>query len=186
MNSLPRKINTIPRGSLLFWTLCVFSPALMLFCCVILQPAPEAWICVAVALGVEFLGSFYIYRIKCWNFVCFSKEGVSHRKTTYTWSEACITIKYQKSLYRKLSYDYYIYFSDHYLSEKECQSKKLRKEGFYLILTAKRLDLLLSLYPKKVRIINELPGRHSKNILDRIKWHNFACLEQDRFTAEEL
>jgi hypothetical protein len=72
--------------------------------------------------------------------------------------------------FKRNSFDYYIYFSDRYLTEEEIKSKKTKKNGFYLVLTKKRATFLLPFYEKEVKILSESP--YGKKILDIIKSHN--------------
>ena len=81
---------------------------------------------------------------------------------------------YMPPRFDRNAYDYYFYFSDHYLSKDEIESEKLLQKGFYMILTVRRIEYIYFLYRKEVRILEEAPDRRANYwILEPVKMHNF-------------
>lgn len=163
----PKKINTVPNGTIIImvmWFEIFFTFLIGLF----LLPRMEA-------IGVFFLTLIcfvillnYLSR-KHWNFIEASEEGVSHHRESYNWEDVCITVKCHNG---GKTADYYAFFDDHFLTDKEVDSKLIKRKGFYMILTSKRVTLLLSNYQKEIKFLNESPYRAHKNITTQIKLHN--------------
>ena len=168
MNS--KKINTVPNGVgivVIIW-LEIF---LTLLVGLSLLPKIEAIGVFGFTLmfGVALM---HYLALKHWNFIEISRDGVRHRKESYIWENVFITVKCCNPKFARNNFDYYAYFDDHFLTDTEIDSKSVKKKGFYIILTSKRVDLLLPNYQKEVNILNESTFRENAKITNKIKLHN--------------
>ena len=107
-----------------------------------------------------------------WNFIEVSGEGVCHKRERYRWEDVRITVTCRKPTFSRNAFEYYAFFDDHFLSDEETASKAIKRKGFFLILNKKRLDLLLSNYPSKIRLLNENHDRGNAYITNQIQMHN--------------
>ena len=135
MNS--KKINTVPNGTILIITI-VFEIILTLMIGLSLLPEIEAIGVFSFTLMFCITLIYYLI-LKHWNFIEVSKEGISHRQDRYNWGNVFITVKCSSPIFSRKSFDYYAFFDDHFLTDEEIASKVIKRKGFYMILTEKRI-----------------------------------------------
>lgn len=163
-----KKINTIPNGNIIVLILSI-NVLMMWIIGILLFPKPES---IALLLSslifvlaiIDYISNNHL------NYVYFSSEKIWNKNEKLKWNNVFITMKDSRPKFSRNSYEYYIYFSDHYLTMEEIKLKKVKRNGLYLVLTKKRAEYLFSFYKKKVRILSESPL--SKNILEIVKNHN--------------
>ena len=165
-----KKLNTIPNG-LVVVIIIVFEILLTLVLGIALLPAIEAL--GLFAFSFVFLVSLihYITHKYC-NFIEVSNGFICHKEDSYTWENVFITVQSTKPNFLRNSFDYYVFFDDHYLTQEEANSKFIKRKGFYLMLTRKRTNWLLSYYQKNLKILDESTYGRNKDIITRIKLHN--------------
>lgn len=161
-----KKINTIPNGRIIIFTIA-FEILLTFLLGVMLLPSITAVGLFAFSLVFSMIMIYYL-KHKYWNFIEMSKKIVCHNNQSYDWDDVYITVTYSKPNIARNSFDYYVYFDDHYLSEEEIESKSIKSKGFYMMLTEKRTELLLGFEPKKIKILKESPYSRNKIILQKI------------------
>lgn len=107
------------------------------------------------------------------NYIYFSDYTAKHKNIVYQWDNTCLTVAFAKTFFtgRRIN-DIYIFFSDHFLSEAEVNSKKTKQEGFYLMLTPKRSEFILPYCSKKVCILCKPTYKREKKITDIFTAHN--------------
>lgn len=118
--------------------------------------------------------SFCLLHYKYMNYVSLTDKNVSTKKQTFSWDKVYITMSYyfiHTSIKRE---DYYIFFDDHYLSKEEIYSRKVKKDAFYLMVTPKRLEIILQNYNKKIQLL-ERCGIDRKGLYDKINEYNKAA-----------
>ena len=159
---------------------CIFPYGYLLLACVLIPCLIGSWFAIATMPRVEawvLLGLSVI----CWIFILFgikegytdflfsSSNGIKHNNTVYSWDNVFITMDSYRS--KNFRYTLYmVYFSDHFLSKEEINSKSIRKETFYMALTKKRLQYLLNYYDKKIRILDTYAT--NKKLLALVEAHN--------------
>lgn len=109
---------------------------------------------------------------KYWNFIYISDSGVRNGKDQFDWDSVYVTVKHVTHSFTRNTIEYNIYFDDHYLTLAETKSRKIKKKGFYLVLTSKRTDYILQYYQKPIRLLNKTSYRGNKKILEIIQTHN--------------
>ena len=172
-----KKINTVPNGVVIV-VIIVFEIFLTLVLGIALLPAVEAL--GLFAFSFVFLVSLvhYITHKYC-NFIDVSDSVICHGRNSYNWENVFITVEYAKPNFLRNSFDYYVFFDDHYLAKAEVNSKSLKRKGFYLILTRKRTKWLLSSYQKEIKILDESPYPRSQDIITQIKLHNLKFVKTE-------
>lgn len=85
-----------------------------------------------------------------------------------------ITLYCQGPTFLRRNYDVYIYFDDHYLTEKEVHSFAIKKKGFYIILNGERTQYVLSHYSKSVRVLNNYALVDRDVVMSMISKHNMT------------
>ncbi len=171
-----KKVNTIPGGVAII-VVIGFDILLTLVLGLILLPKIESiglfiFTLIFLVALVRFLANRY------WNFILVSKEGVCHGQDCYSWGDVFVTVKCRKPNFERNSFDYYAFFDDHFLTQEEAESKLIKKKGFYLVLTRKRVTWLLFNYNKKIIILNESAYRRNKDIITQIKSHNLKFVRK--------
>ena len=117
------------------------------------------------------LFSFCLLHFKYLNYITLTDKNVSTKKQIFSWDEVYITMSYyfiHKGIRRE---DYYIFFDDHYLSKEEIYSRRVKKDAFYLMVTPKRLDIILKNYNKKIHLLAKC-GIDRKGLYDKISEYN--------------
>lgn len=170
-----KKINTVPNGMGMV-IIILFEIFLTLILGVVLLPKPESVGMFAFSLIFLIALADYINK-KHWNFIYVFEDRICHGHEEYKWQDVYVTVKVSKPTFARNSYDHYIYFDDHYLTKEECESRAIRKKGFFMILTYKRAEWLFQLYQKRIKILNESPYRRSKKMMDQIKEYNLKYLD---------
>ena len=165
-----KRFNTVPNGKAIVITMfCEFVSFVIIS--IPLFPKAEAFGILAFSL-ILLIAMFDYISKKYWNFIDVTEDYVSHNRDRYSWEDVYLTVRCKPPTFERNSYEYYVFFDDHYLTEKECNSKAVKRRGFYLILTMKRAALLFELYPKKIILLNESPYHRSQKLTDFIKQHN--------------
>lgn len=163
-----KKINTIPNGQFIIFTMFIML-ILTLVIGIVLIPSRES-------IGAFVFSMIFVLAIinyistKHLNYIYFSSEEIRHKKEKFQWENVFITMKHSKPKFSRNSFDYYIYFSNHYLTEEEIKSKEIKKKGLYLVLTKKRAEYILPHYQKEVKILSCSPC--AKIILEIVTNHN--------------
>ena len=171
-----KKINTVPYGRVVIIVMYC-EIILMLLLSIPLFPRKEAY--GLIAFSAIFIPSIIdLTSKKYWNYIEVTKDYVCHNDKKHSWETVCITIKCNEPTFARNSYEYYVFFDDHYLTEEECNSKSVKKSGFFLILTMKRAIMLFQLYPKKINVLNESPYYRSNKITEYIRQHNLKYTDQ--------
>ena len=165
-----KKMNTVPNGAIIL-ILILFEIILTLVIGIMLIPSLVSLGMFAFSIVFLLSGVYYIYK-KHLNYVKVSSKGVQHKKTNYTWQEVYITITYSRPTFIRNSYDYYMFFSDHYLTKEEVESKEQIKDGFYLIVNLKRVKYLLQRYSRKVNFLGESPYDRARAVTKFVNDHN--------------
>ena len=124
----------------------------------------------ALVLSIALYCSARIFR----SFVCLTETSVWHGNEKYTWDEVFLTVGFFP--YGR-NWAGYLFFDKRYLTERECQSKRIRKKRFFIILTPKRLERILQYYHKAILLENEMPFGQGKRLCERIRQHNRRCYE---------
>lgn len=172
------KINTIPYGTLII-TALFLEFILCIVLAIILIPKLES--IALVSLSLIFLIAIRRYMLgKYFNFIYLSKDSIWHGNEKYTWDTVFITANFSYIPNTRTALGCYLYFDNHYLTQEECQSKEIRKKGFYITVKQKRLELILKSYPKKIMILNELQFNQCQKICSFIKQHNSMYDKQDK------
>lgn len=125
--------------------------------------------------------SFYLLLRKYMNYVTLTDENVSTKKHTFSWGEVCITMSYFRVNHGIRREDYYIFFDDHYLNKEEMYSRRVKKDAFYIMVTLKRLEVILQKYNKKIQLLDRC-GIDGKGLYNKIIEYN-QSLEQNQDNA---
>lgn len=165
-----KKIYTIPNGNIIF-AVTIVPILLAVVLGLFMLPDPVSF--ALLSLSVVFaLFSFECVRLKHINYINITDQAVKHGNICYTWDNVCLTVQLGHPNFFRKSYDYYVYFSDHYMTEKEIKSKETKKQGFYIVLNEKRVEMLLSLYKKRIAICDQGFLKGHQKINEIIKHHN--------------
>ncbi len=167
------KINTVPYGSIIILTLFL-EFILVLVLAVISLPKLES-IALFSFSPIFLIAIIHYISRKYFNFIYLTKDSIRHRNEKYTWDTVFLTANFSYIPNTRAALGCYLYFDNHYLTQEECQSKGIRKKGFYITVKQKRLELILKLYRKKIMILNEPQFDRCQKICDFIKQHNLEC-----------
>lgn len=163
-----KRINTIPNGDIII--LIIFILFLIeVIIGILLIPKYESiglfiFSVISILALIDHISGKYL------NYIYITNMYIRNKNEKILWENVYITMSYSRPTFKRNSFDYYIYFSNKYLTEDEIKSKKVKKCGFFLILTKKRALYLLPFYKKEVKILDESP--YGKRTLDIIKSHN--------------
>ena len=122
----PLRINTVPGGGF-FVIFLSFQTFLWLLTGVFLLPTPAGigfFILSVAAAFVIFVSALTEY----YNVICFSEDCVWHGDEKYTWDAVFVTVTFLPGY--KGSHICNLYFDNRYLTEQDCQSKKILKKDF--------------------------------------------------------
>lgn len=163
-----KRINTIPNGDIIVLIIFILFLTEVVIG-IILIPKPESiglfiFSVVSILALIGYISGNHL------NYIIVSSKYIRNKNENILWQDVYFTVSYSRPTFKRNSFDYYIYFSDKYLTEEDIKSKKVKRNGFYLILTKKRVLFLLTYYKKEVKILDESP--YGKKILDIIKSHN--------------
>ena len=111
------------------------------------------------------LYSFWLIHAKYLNYITLTSTDISTKQQTFSWDEVYITLSSYLMHPSIRMEDYYIYFDDHYLSKEEICSRRVKKDAFYLMVTPKRLEIILQNYTKKIQLLD-------RRGIDRIKLYD--------------
>ena len=163
-----KKINTIPNGQVIILLIFLIL-ILTLIIGLMLIPKLES-------VGVFVFSLIFLFALidyistKHLNYIYVTDDEIWHNKTRFNWENIFITMKHSNPRFSRNSFDYYFYFSDHYLSDIEIKSKHIKKSGFYIALTKNRALYILMLYKKEVMILNQ--SLYGEKILEVVTNHN--------------
>ena len=167
---MEKKINTVPKGSCVI-IIFIIDVLLTWAIGIALLPGEEG-------LAIFVFSLWLIIPIPClvsqkyWNFIYISDTGVRHGENQFDWNSVCVTVEYVTHSFTRNTIEYNVYFDDHYLTMAETKSRKIKKKGFYLVLTSKRADYILQYYQKPIRLLNKTSYRGNKKVLEIIQTHN--------------
>ncbi len=110
------------------------------------------------------------------DYIIVTEEGIKSKKQFYSWNDLCITVGYSgPGEHIRNTYVYQFYFGTEFLRDKE-QIKSCKKQGLFMDINKKRLNLILQYYKKSISIIKELPIRklliRKDLLLQMMKEHN--------------
>lgn len=109
----------------------------------------------------------YLYRAKYLCFITITDIDVSTKKRRLSWGEVYITLtNYYFHLGTK-GETYFLFFDDHYLSEHEILTPKVKKGAFYMLATAQRLDVVIKKYNKPVQVLTRCELDH-KDVYEKV------------------
>src|SRR5690606_16436544 len=113
---------------------------------------------------VIFLGHLLlIIHQKYYNTIYVNDNGVEYKNDLIPWNELKITMFYISNMSR--SKTYYFTFGRHYFTTKDIRN--ILKQGFYIMLNLKRLNIILKKYNQKIEILGELGYR--KQLYNAVK-----------------
>ena len=119
-------------------------------------------------LGV--VSTVYFYYKKCANYVYIGQYSVIFKRIKYEWTNVYVTMCCPGPSLLKRTYENVVYFSDHYLTQEEIKTNEIRKNGFYIELNEERATILLSLYNKRVQILDH--SKYDKLTTTMVENHN--------------
>lgn len=121
-------------------------------------------------ITVIFIGHLLLlFRQKYYNTIYFYDQGVEYKKNVILWNDLKITMFYTSNI--SMGRAYYIAFGSQYFTTDDIHS--ILKQGFYIMLNFKRLDLILKKYNKKIEILGELGYR--QKLYNAVINHNVYC-----------
>lgn len=143
-----------------------------IFCCfgIFLLPEYEGSALLICSL-LFILYSFCLFHLQYLNYITLTNKTISTKKKSFSWNEVCITMtlgSIHKSIRRT---DFYFYFDDHYLSDEEICSRKVRKDAFYLMVNLKRLDTILQWYTQPI-VMLDICRTYKNKLYDKVCAHN--------------
>ena len=166
------KIYSITYGKDIFIVTLV-AAGLVLLLGIFLLPKPEG-IAVMLCSLLLVLYSFGLLQFKYLNYIMLTNTTVATKKKEFTWNEVCITMSLcmiHATTYRE---DYYLFFDDHYLNKEEINSRRVKKEAFYIVVTHERLNIILQRYNKRIKLMNRSAKDRKNSVYDRVLEHNSA------------
>lgn len=107
-------------------------------------------------LAFALLGVIYLiiaYSKKCANHITFNASGIYFKDKKYKWANTFLTLQCGGSGKLKSPRKYVVYFSDHYLTQEELQTRKIKWQGFYMEVDERRAFYLLSFYHKRTELL---------------------------------
>lgn len=129
--------------------------------------------------GIFFiLLSFYLLLNKYMNYITLTDKNISTKKQAFSWNEVYITMSHYLIHTGIARQDYFIFFDDHYLNDKEIYTRRVKKDAFYLMVTPKRLEIILQKYNKKIQLLDRC-GIDRKGLYNKILEYNQA-IEQNQ------
>ena len=150
------------------------------------------WIFIAVVLGCYFISdeisaniayglwvfallgvayTIFAYSKKCANYISLNAYGIYFKGKKYKWSDTFVTIQCGDSFKFKRPFNNVVYFSDHYLTQEEIKTRRIKRQGFYMELDERRAYYLLSFYHKRVQLLGNDMYTTSA-VRDHNKWIN--------------
>lgn len=164
------KYRSATYGVAVCVVLLVEAAIFLLIGCILL-PSAESIALFAISLFFVLFSLCLGYLFGYLNYIVITDKTVSTKKQTFLWKEVYITMSYY-SIHRSVrGENYCIFFDDHYLSEEELYSRRVRKNAFYLMVTPERLDVILQKYNKIIKLF-ERPHRDVKGMYDRVYKYN--------------
>ena len=126
----------------------------------------------AVSLFFVLYSFWMIYR-KYLNYITLTDTDVSTKKQTFSWDKVYITMSRYARFDGTQREDYFIFFDKYYLSKEEIYSRRVKKDAFYLMVTPKRLEMILQYYTKRIKLLDRC-GSDRKRLYDKILEYNQA------------
>ena len=157
-NSTKRKFCTVLHGrAFIIIGYCWIFIAFVLGCFLISE---SSYVNMAYGLwAFALLGVAYTvvaYLKKCANYVSFNAYEIYYKGKKYKWTDTFVTMRCGDSSKLKGSHKNVVYFSDHYLTEKEIKTRNIKTQGFYMELDGKRAYYLLSFYNKRIHLLGNV------------------------------
>lgn len=163
------KINTIPNGKKIIIVMSIML-VLLIVMAVILKEIRS--LLIFFILGT-FGGIIFAIYQKHLNTIFINESGVRHKDKFIPWSEVNITMFFSLSFFRDRNY--YIAFGTSFYSTKDI--KKIFKQGFYIMLTPRSLNIITKNYKQKIVIINE--SGYQIKLYKLVNQYNESLLNQD-------
>lgn len=95
--------------------------------------------------------------------VIFVDDKIESKRKTLTWDAAYLTVHCHKLLGGRTVFAW-LYFDDHYLSEKEVFSWRVREQGLCIRLNYERTQFILSKCKNKIETLNDNFFHYSDSI----------------------
>lgn len=111
----------------------------------------------AFAVGVFLPISVIMHIFKAGNTVTFVDDKIMGRRKTLTWDTAYLTIHCHKFLGSRTTF-VWLYFDDHYLTEKEVRSMRVARQGLYLRLNIDEANFIYPHLKRSVKILDYCNG----------------------------
>ena len=111
----------------------------------------------AFAVGVFLPLIVIMYILKADNTVTFVDDKIIGKRKTLTWDTAYLTIHCHKFLGSRATF-VWLYFDDHYLTEKEVRSMRVARQGLYLRLNSEEAYFIYPHLKRSVKILNYCNG----------------------------
>ncbi len=159
------KINTMPFGKQTLIIQCIMT--IILIGAQVWMNEIEIFLLFAI---VTLFGSILLsIHQKYYNTIYFNDDGIEYKKNVISWNDLKITMFYISNM--SMGRAYYIAFDRHYFTVKDIRS--ILKQGFYIMLNFKRLNLILEKYNLKIEILGELGYR--QKLYNAVMKHNEEC-----------
>lgn len=168
------KYNTVPNGRIILGSFWAIDIVFVFMClCLLVGKAEEGFMVLPFAILMSVFVIVFHWKKYC-NVLTFSDSTISLKKRCVSWSDVYITAYCSGMTFLRKNYDIYIFFDDHYLTEKEVHSMSIRRKGFYIILNYERADYILSRYAKKIELLNNYALVDRDGVMSMIVMHNEA------------
>ena len=166
------KYNTVPNGRIIvsvFWTITI----VFIFMCLLFWLFHDSTGFLMLPFAIIMLTFAIVFHWKKYsNVIKFTNEKITLKRKSISWNDVYITLYCPGPTFLRKNYDVYIYFDDHYLTEKEVHSFAIKKKGFFIILNGERTQYILSHYPKSVRVLNNYALVDRDGVMSMIMSHN--------------
>lgn len=109
-------------------------------------------LCVFLFVFVPLIVLMYYHN--CDSYVRFVDDKIYNNRKTLTWDNACLTA-HCHGLFGSRAVFIWIYFDDHYLTEREICSFRKRRQCLCLRMNDKRLQFILAHCKNKIKVLND-------------------------------
>lgn len=157
------KYNSIPQGKvcLALMYICAFFIALtgtvMLFAGDDIRIGIAIWAIVLFVFVPVIISMHYNNAADC---VVFTDDKIKGKCRTLTWDSVCLTVHCHKFSGSRTVFAW-LYFDDHYLTEKEVRSWRVRRQGLCIRLNYERTQFILSKCKNKIETLNDRFSHYS-------------------------
>ena len=155
--------NSIPQGKvcLALMYICAFFIALtgtvMLFEGDDIRIGISIWAIVLFVIVPVIVSMHYNNAADC---VVFTENKIKGKRKTLTWDTACLTVHCHKFSGSRTVFAW-LYFDDHYLTEREVRSLRIRRQGLCIRLNYERTQFILSKCKNKIETLNDQFSHYS-------------------------